>query len=83
MFYTHIRGRGSVSDSVAGVRTRKHHVLGGVAQQDPQMDLCTLDFRGCSRSFVSLLHIVSCPSRVLLTCSILTSGGGGLFRTQL
>ena len=28
MYYTHIRGRGSVSDSVAGVCTRKHRVLG-------------------------------------------------------
>ena len=55
----------------------------GVAQLDPQMNLCTLDFRGCSRSFVSLLHTVACPSRCLLTCSILTSGGAGLVRTQL
>ena len=82
MFYTHIRGRGSVSDSVAGVRTRKYRVLGGYTK-DPQMDSCTLDFRGCSRSFVSLLHVVSCYPRSLLTCSVLTSGGAGLFRTQL
>ena len=47
------------------------------------MDLCTLDFRGCSRSFVSLLHVVPCPSRTLSTCPILTSGDAGLFRTQL
>ena len=36
----------------------------------------------CFRSFVSLLHTVSCPSGCLLTCSILRSGGEGLFRTQ-
>ena len=42
-----------------------------------------LDFRGCSWSFVSLRHIVACPSRCLLTCVMLTSGGADLFRTQL
>ena len=59
------------------------YVFWVVAAQDPQMDSCTLDFRSCSRSFVSLLHTVSCPSGCLLTCSILRSGGEGLFRTQL
>ena len=82
MSCTSIRGSGSVSDAVTGVRSRKC-VFWGVAQLDPQMDLCTLDFRGCSRSFVSLLHTVACPSRCILTCPILPSGGADLVRTQL
>ena len=55
----------------------------GVVQLDPQMDSCALDFRSCSRSFVSLLHTVACPSRCLLACATLPSGGAGLVRTQL
>ena len=80
--HAHIRGRGSVSDSVPGTCNRKSHVFGGLYQQNPQMDLCTLDFKDCSRSFVLLLCPVACPSRSLLTGPVLTSGGAGLCRTQ-
>ena len=59
------------------------HVFWVVATQEPQMDSCDLDFRGCSRSFISLLCTVACPSGCLLTCTMLRSGGAGLFRTQL
>ena len=65
------------------MRAVEKHVFWVVAAQDPQMDSCTLNFRSCSRSFVSLLHTVACPSRCLLTCPTLRSGGAGLFRTQL
>ena len=52
------------------VRAVEKYVFWVVAAQDPQMDSCTLNFRSCSRSFVSLLHTVACPSRCLMTCPI-------------
>ena len=66
-----------------GARRRRKKYFLTLHQLNPQMDLCTLDFRGCSRSFVSLMHTDACPSRCILTCPILQSGGAGLFRTQL
>ena len=57
--------------------------FGGLRCRTPKCIHVSLDLRGCSRSFVSLLHAVTCPPRCPLTRTTLTSGGAGLVRTQL